>query len=612
MYVLSTMRIRARLIMSFLLCVVLMAAIGVFGYVGTGQIQKQVRTLNEIRIPALDYLMETDRDLQQLLVAERSMIYSTAGSEQFQVLVDAYEENLGQAAERWEKYKVLAATEVELLTIPQYEAARSEWEPLSRAIVDGRIADTREGRRLAIDLSLGQAAQSFDAMREHLNTLQEINLGLSASTQAESESVYAQTVVVLLSIVGGGLLIAIALAFLITASITSPLKVVSATAAEISKGNFTMEAVQVKGRDELARLAGEFNTMNDSLRQKADAIRIMARGDFSVSAPRASDVDGLADSLEEMNGALNQVLGGVRVAVDQVTSGATQIAQSSQSLSQGASEQASSLEEISSSLAEISSQSKQNAENATEANVLASEAVANAKDGNDKMKDLQSAMEQINVSSDEVAKVVKVIDDIAFQINLLALNANVEAARAGKYGKGFAVVADEVRNLAVRSAAAVKETTGMVDETLRNIEQGTSAAKITAEQLDNIVSGSSKVAEYLGDIAVASKEQAAGFAQTNSGLEQIDQVTQSNTASAEESASAAEELAAQAHQLNSMVARFKLTGDAKGRERSLASSVPEPAATGSGGNSRRLIGSHAATAPTDPRKVIQLEGDDFS
>ncbi len=573
MNLLRSMKIRARLTSSFLICVAIMAVIGVLGYVSTDRIQKEVRTLNEIRIPALDYLIEADRDLQQLLVAERSMIFATSGSEGFQGLVDDYEENLSQAGERWEKYKVLGTTEPEQLIIPQFEAAWAEWAPLSKTIVDGRIADTREGRRLAIDLSLGQAAESFEVMRDRLNGLQEINLGLAASAQAESESTYAQTIVTLLVSVGAGLLISIALALLITGSITSPLKVVSAMAAEISKGNFSMDTVGVKGRDELAELAAEFNTMTESLKQKADVIRSMASGDFTISPPRASSADGLADSLEEMSSALNEVLGGVRVAVDQVTSGATQISQSSQSLSQGASEQASSLEEITSSLTEISDQSKRNAENATQANSLAREAVTNAEGGNDRMKDLLGAMEKINASSDQIAKVVKVIDDIAFQINLLALNANVEAARAGKYGKGFAVVADEVRNLAVRSAQAVKETTGMVEETIKNIEQGTSAAEIAAGQLDNIVQGSTKVAEYLGDIAIASKEQAQGFEQTNSGLEQIDQVTQSNTASAEESASASEELAAQAHQLSNMVARFKLATDTEVRREIKAPSL---------------------------------------
>src|SRR6056297_2957089 len=352
-------------------------------------------------------------------------------------------------------------------------------------------------------------------------------------------------------------LIGIVLAFIIARGIVKPLLKGVSFSQEISLGDLEAD-LDVNQKDEIGQLADAMRGMQSSLQYKAGVIHKFANGDFSVDIQKTSGKDELGQSLLTMKAALNELLGQVNNAVDQVTSGADQVSQASQNLSQGATEQASSLEEITSSTNEINSQSKQNAENATEALSIAKQATQDAESGNKQMTQLTGIMEKINASSDEINKVVKVIDDIAFQINLLALNANVEAARAGKYGKGFAVVADEVRNLAVKSTDSVKETTQMVQDTVNNIKQGTEAAEATAAQLTSIVEGSGKVANFLEEIAQASREQAQAIEQVTEGLDQIDQATQASTASSEESASASEELAGQAQQLRSMVAEFKL------------------------------------------------------
>jgi methyl-accepting chemotaxis protein len=296
------------------------------------------------------------------------------------------------------------------------------------------------------------------------------------------------------------------------------------------------------------------------LNELSDSLRRLAEGDMTAQMNGAynGDFDALKQSFNSSVLAIGDTLSQINIAVDQVAGGAVQVSQASQALSQGATEQAASLEEITSSTTEISGQTKQNTENALRMNSLAREAQENAEKGNNQMKDLVAAMNDINTSAEQIKKVVETIDDIAFQINLLALNANVEAARAGKYGKGFAVVAEEVRNLAVRSASSVKDTTRMVDEAISSIQKGNTIVDGTAVQLEEIVSGAAQVAQIAEEVATAGREQTQGLEQITIGLNQIDQVTQSNTASSEESASASEELSSQAQQVKGMVARFKL------------------------------------------------------
>jgi len=352
---------------------------------------------------------------------------------------------------------------------------------------------------------------------------------------------------------------------------------------ELAKGNLDINPEKIQADKDTEQIAENFKKINDNLRDSAKTIKSyveeisditgqMAKGNMDVGIDREyrGDFVEIKDSLNLIIDKLNENFAEIANASDQVSSGASQISDGSQELSQGSTEQASSIEELTASITQIAAQTKQNAGNAEEANGVSEKMKTNASRGNESMNNMLSSMKDINESSQNIQNIIKVIDDIAFQTNLLALNAAVEAARAGQHGKGFAVVAEEVRNLAGRSAEAAKETTKLIEGSIKDVEKGTDIANETAKALEDIVQGIDKTSELVSQISSASNEQATGVAQINDGIEQVSEVVQNNSATAEESAAASEELASQAEMLQEMVAQFKLRDSVQSAKESIS------------------------------------------
>ncbi|SHH58371.1 methyl-accepting chemotaxis sensory transducer with Cache sensor [Sporobacter termitidis DSM 10068] len=322
--------------------------------------------------------------------------------------------------------------------------------------------------------------------------------------------------------------------------------------------------IEITSHDEIGALSTSFQQMIDTIRTQVRGVEEVAAGDLTVQIPVRSEHDILGIKLGELIEKNNEVLTNISTATDQVATGARAVSESSMTLSQGATEQASSLEQLTASIEDIASITHMNADNAGNANTLAERAKTTADVGKKQMQDMLYAMDGINASSGSISKIIKVIDDIAFQTNILALNAAVEAARAGQHGKGFAVVAEEVRSLAARSANAAKETTEMIESSIRKVEEGTKIANETAVSLNRIVDDIDKAAQLVGNIAASSVEQSTGISQINQALNQVNAVVQANTATSEESAAASEELSSQADFLRDQVKRFRLKGSFQG------------------------------------------------
>lgn len=362
------------------------------------------------------------------------------------------------------------------------------------------------------------------------------------------------------------LIITILLSTYLTRSITKPLRQLETAADKIVNGNFDI-SVTYESKDELGSLTKSFKNMTFILETViSDASRLlseMADGNFDVRTNAeeryVGSLQSLLLSIRKLNKDLSITLGQINQSADQVASGSGQVSNGAQALAQGATEQAASVEELASTITNISYQVKSTADNAMEARSKSNTAGGEAEICNNQMHDMMDAMEEIARSSNEISKIIKTIEDIAFQTNILALNAAVEAARAGTAGKGFAVVAEEVRNLAGKSAQASKNTSALIEHSSLAVHEGSGIAKETADILSGVVNSIQSVVNSIDNIATVSNEQAEAVWQVSEGINQISIVVQNNSATAQEGASASEQLSAEAAGLKQLVEQFTLS-----------------------------------------------------
>ena len=370
--------------------------------------------------------------------------------------------------------------------------------------------------------------------------------------------------IVMLSVLGtASVLISILFGIYITRSITRPIKELETAARQMEQGQLKVD-VTYRSKDELGSLSNSMRQMSEKISYYMDEIsRAMQQlADGNLDIPGCDGFQGdflpVQEALFIVIDSLNETMAEINTFSDQVASGSDQVAGGAQVLSQGVIAQAGSVEELASTMSEISRQVNENAETSQAVKTAAGEMGTNILACNQQMQEMKAAMGEINSCSTQIRKIIKTINDIASQTNILALNAAVEAARVGAESKGFSVVAQEVRGLAGKSSAASKSTEALIEQTLAAVAHGTKLAEETAASLMNIVGGTDDMVSKINQIAEATQKQAEATEMVAIGIGQISDIVQTNSATAEESAAASEELYGESQLLKSKISRFKL------------------------------------------------------
>lgn len=511
------------------------------------------------------YVNIAARDLREMMWTDHV--------EDVQKFKDSISNSLTTVDEQVEIFKQTHGTEDGLAQ--KYESALDEWFNIANNAISSYAAGDIEGAK---EIVLHECSPALSNLASISQEIDQITTDLR--TEQENRTVARINIFMTITIVTFALILALSLFLSLRATncITHAVHLIKDGVIKLSEGQLHTR-IDYQSNNEFGELVERINFSFEELAKYVDAIDMgmseFSNKNFAVSAPVKfiGDFAHIEESIESFQSHMNMVLTDLIHAADQVAAGAEQVSDGSQELAQGAAEQASSIEEISATFTEISTHISNTASLSQKADELGKETGEVVNNGREEMKQLQDSIHDIALASNNIQGIIKVIDDIAFQTNILALNAAVEAARAGNAGKGFAVVANEVRNLAKKSADAARDTTELIQNSLKHVSRGEEIAERTGAAFDNVEHATTSILDMIAQIAQASKEQADSVAQITVGVDQISAVIHTTSATSEESAATSEELNGQASLMKRLLNDFKLKGSAS------ASSYTKPTPT---------------------------------
>ncbi|MDR0490620.1 MAG: methyl-accepting chemotaxis protein [Oscillospiraceae bacterium] len=572
----ANMKIRMKMILSFMLVIALMVALTVVTVT-------QMSSVNDDYSVAINNTVRAKECITEVQLCFRDARRATVG-------IMAY---AGESVEKCESLyqESITAIEESKKWLDEFEKAVNTNPRFNQADKDARFARSTSTRNLmsryrselvepmivaarandratVIEISSG-ASEIADAVRGTTIDMKKTAEEMSEVFVSNASNAASRTMILTIVIACVAALISFLIALFMANYFSVclvPMAAFLKKAGTTGDIGVTPEERQLVGKysqfkDELGNLAIGVTAFIRHVTNISDELKTLAQGDLTSDAKPLSDADVMGASLRDMVTSFNSMFGEINSATSQVSTGAKQVADGSQALAQGSTEQAVSIEQLSNSISAIADKTKTNADMAGRAATLANSIMQNAEKGSRQMDEMMLAVRDINMASQSISKVIKVIDDIAFQTNILALNAAVEAARAGQHGKGFAVVAEEVRNLASKSAEAAKETGNLIANSTEKAELGSRIAGETSASLAEIVQGINESGQLVSQIAQSSNAQSQGITQINEGIDQVAQVVQLNSATSEESAAASEQMSSQSSILEGLISQFKLKGE---------------------------------------------------